>query len=642
MRTTPKVPVSYRVYQLFHDYHVIHHAEIFAITNILIHNPLKTQLARSQFKWIQCLNNINGDSNEYVQSNNTSYHILNQEESISRNVYQSPNRTTYWIPHVPLEYKLVPGAFYDKWEDVVTMYEAYAEKARFETRLGTTKYNKEGILTHRYILCNKAGQPAGQNFDSLDDCTKSPVRHSNFKVTNCRARIKLSIEKGGMRFELYGFIENHNHGFVSSYNLDLTKKRKKLNFSEMEYIAKCRLANVGPIKVFRLQTVLKGGHHMVRDTKTGLKNWARDIDQAIGLKDAKMVVANMKARATNLENFTFLHQVVHGELVAMFWADGVSKCNYDAFGDVLAFDATYNIIFVPFTGVDHHKKCVTFGAGILYSETIESYEWLLNAFLQAHAKQPRLVLSDQDPAMKQAVNRVLDKATHRLCMWHIMKKLPLKVTFDMTSKSAACSCRGFIRIGYLCRHVFCVFRHHQVDKIPPQYIQSRWLRDALPLSVFGVTNRYCAHQTRNDTIRHRIIDNIQQCADRVRGNDDRLAMLDEPVLQIKNQICEEFPNEPDYNKKSAVIQDLKGPSTSAVVSFTAPQGIKNKGSGTNKRLIGPGEKALENSKKTPRKCSICKQYVTDHDKRNCPTKKKAPVSETATPNTQEEPAHLRV
>ncbi|XP_076908343.1 protein FAR1-RELATED SEQUENCE 5-like [Bidens hawaiensis] len=490
---------------------------------------------------------------------------------MSSNVYQSPNGTTYWIPHVSLEYKPVPGTFYDKWEDVVTMYEAYAEKAGFETRLGTTKYNKEGILTHRYILCNKAGQPAGQNFDSLDDYTKSPVRRSNFKVTNCRSRIKLSIEKGGTRFELYGLIENHNHGFVSSYNLDLTKKRKKLNFSEMEYIAKCRLANVGPTKAFRLQTILKGGHHMVRGTKTGFKNWARDIDQAIGLKDAEMVVANMKARATNLENFTFLHQVVHGKLVAMFWADGVSKCNYDAFGDVLAFDATYNMIFVPFTGVDHHKKCVKFGAGILYSETIESYERLLNAFLYVQ-RELQFQTIDTTPKFKAKLP-IEQHAAHtytRSIFLEVQKEIvkgkefcyianrepvtggftytavhqdhrrtivnEYTVTFDMTSKSAACSCKGFIRIGYLCRHVFCVFRHHQVDKIPPQYIQSRWLRDALPPSVFSVTNRYCAHQTRNDTIRHRIIDNIQQCVDRVRGNDDRLAILDELVLQIKNQI----------------------------------------------------------------------------------------------------------
>ncbi|KAI3782480.1 hypothetical protein L2E82_12528 [Cichorium intybus] len=66
----------------------------------------------------------------------------------------------------------------------------------------------------------------------------------------------------------------------------------------------------------------------------------------------------------------------------------------------------YQMIFVPFTAIDHHKKSVTVGAGLLSNETIESYCWLLKAFLKAHGKQPTIVLTDQDPAIKQAVQLV--------------------------------------------------------------------------------------------------------------------------------------------------------------------------------------------------------------------------------------------
>ncbi|XP_022023845.1 protein FAR1-RELATED SEQUENCE 5-like [Helianthus annuus] len=87
----------------------------------------------------------------------------------------------------------------------------------------------------------------------------------------------------------------------------------------------------------------------------------------------------------------------------------------------------YDMIFVPFTGVDHHKKCVNFGAALLYNETFDSYKWLLEKFLRIHGgKQPRLVLTDQDPTMKQAVSIVLNESVHRLCMWHIITKLPFK------------------------------------------------------------------------------------------------------------------------------------------------------------------------------------------------------------------------
>ncbi|KAK9053505.1 hypothetical protein SSX86_030139 [Deinandra increscens subsp. villosa] len=78
------------------------------------------------------------------------------------------------------------------------------------------------------------------------------------------------------------------------------------------------------------------------------------------------------------------------------------------FGDVIAFDATYDtnlykMVFVPFTG-----------------------------FLEAHdGQQPMLILTDQDPAIKKAARSVLDKTTHRLCTWHITQRLPLKVYGDL-------------------------------------------------------------------------------------------------------------------------------------------------------------------------------------------------------------------
>ena len=88
------------------------------------------------------------------------------------------------------------------------------------------------------------------------------------------------------------------------------------------------------------------------------------------------------------------------------------------------------MVFVPFTAIDHHKKSVTVGAALLSKETIESYEWLLKAFLNAHkGKEPKVVLTDQDPAIKQAVKAVLPHSRHRLCMWHIMKKLQAKVSY---------------------------------------------------------------------------------------------------------------------------------------------------------------------------------------------------------------------
>ncbi|KAI3743378.1 hypothetical protein L1987_61085 [Smallanthus sonchifolius] len=103
-----------------------------------------------------------------------------------------------------------------------------------------------------------------------------------------------------------------------------------------------------------------------------------------------------------------------------------------AFGNVISFDATFNtnkykMVFVPFTGIDNHYRNVSVGVGFLASETIESYKWLLNQFLKSFGSHPKVVVTDQDPAMKQAIEQVFTESRHRLCIWHIMKKVADKV-----------------------------------------------------------------------------------------------------------------------------------------------------------------------------------------------------------------------
>nr|GEW21433.1 protein FAR1-related sequence 5-like [Tanacetum cinerariifolium] len=117
-------------------------------------------------------------------------------------------------------------------------------------------------------------------------------------------------------------------------------------------------------------------------------------------------------------------------------ADDTMKCNYAVFGDVVSFDATfrtnkYDFIFVPFTGIDHNQKCVTFGAALLSDETEDSYRWMLKAFLKVHQKQPTLALTDQDVALRNAVVTMFPESKHGLCMWHITQKLPGKVFYNI-------------------------------------------------------------------------------------------------------------------------------------------------------------------------------------------------------------------
>nr|GEX44698.1 protein FAR1-related sequence 5-like [Tanacetum cinerariifolium] len=57
----------------------------------------------------------------------------------------------------------------------------------------------------------------------------------------------------------------------------------------------------------------------------------------------------------------------------------------------------------------------------------KSYTWLLNVYMTAFSHEPTMIVTDQDRAMKRAIEAVFKKAKHRLCMWHIMQKIPSKI-----------------------------------------------------------------------------------------------------------------------------------------------------------------------------------------------------------------------
>ncbi|CAH9098786.1 unnamed protein product [Cuscuta europaea] len=85
------------------------------------------------------------------------------------------------------------------------------------------------------------------------------------------------------------------------------------------------------------------------------------------------------------------------------------------------------MVFAPFTGVDNHKKCITFGVGLLLKEDVESYAQLFRCFLNAMDREPKCIVKDQDSSMKISIPLVFSTTCHRFCMWHIMSKVSSKV-----------------------------------------------------------------------------------------------------------------------------------------------------------------------------------------------------------------------
>nr|GEV45997.1 protein FAR1-related sequence 5-like [Tanacetum cinerariifolium] len=304
----------------------------------------------------------------------------------------TPNGTSYWRPDLPEDEKPKLGDIFDTFDDGYNMYKVYSDKCRFNIRKSGIKRYK-GKVTHRYVLCNKAG----------------------------KLRSKFDIN---------------------------TLKEADTNDEEKN----------GPTLAHRLKVALMGGYDKVRGTPDDYRNFKRAVNLFIRDRDAQMIVDKMINRKLHVLEFSFEHHVLHDELVSRFWADDTMKCNYVVFSDVVSFDATfrtnkYNFVFVPFTGIDHNQKCVTFGSALLSDETEDSYCWMLKAFLKVHQKQPTLALTDQDVALRNVVVTMFPDSKHRLSSLLLgikcSKPFPLSVMNSHCQKKVLTARRKFPLLVYL-------------------------------------------------------------------------------------------------------------------------------------------------------------------------------------------------
>ncbi|XP_019157977.1 PREDICTED: protein FAR1-RELATED SEQUENCE 5-like [Ipomoea nil] len=286
----------------------------------------------------------------------------------------------YWRPATEKEKTPYEGQQFEAVDAGIDFYIAYAKDAGFDVRHGSKRRNRMGEVSIKYMLCSREGYKA----ERKDTNNDSKARKRRRRVSNrigCRAR----------------------------------------------------MANIGPTKAFRLFKEMVGGFTDIGATCIDFCNFRRDLLAYIAEADAQMVIEDMFKRKEENPDFYFDFDIdEEAQLSRLFWADAESRRNYACFGDVMSFDATYStnrykLVFVPFTGVDNHKRCITFGAGLIAKEDVESYEWLVQKFKTAMEYTPRCTITDQDPALKIVMPQAMPTARHRFCMWHIMTKVGEKV-----------------------------------------------------------------------------------------------------------------------------------------------------------------------------------------------------------------------
>ncbi|XP_024990577.1 protein FAR1-RELATED SEQUENCE 5-like [Cynara cardunculus var. scolymus] len=314
------------------------------------------------------------------------------------------------------------------------MYRKYANEAGFDVRLSNKKINKKGCITSRFYVCSKEGRPPSKYFDSLDVLPGDRrIRNSNVKRYGCGACFKIHFVKERRQYEVYKFIEQYNHMLFNKEEMRFSRSKRQLHYADHKNVFHGSSSKVGVTKSHRFRKAITGGVDCSGGTVRDHQNFKRDMAYFVDNKDVQMLLNVMSSRRKVCPEFFFEYKCDDKKLLAIFWADQTARSNYREFGDAISFDATFRtnkhaIIFVPFVAIDNHKKFVVVGAALIHNESVVDYTCVLKAFVKAHGRQPRFVITDQCASMKQAILIAFPESKHRLCMWHITKKLNSKIS----------------------------------------------------------------------------------------------------------------------------------------------------------------------------------------------------------------------
>nr|GEW89138.1 hypothetical protein [Tanacetum cinerariifolium] len=235
------------------------------------------------------------------------------ETSATSNLPSATSLTSQLPSATSLTSHLPPATSLTKAEieelDDVTMNEEVEGNVNLELVPGGTTYWEPNV-DEPYLLLE------GKRFDTIEKCAEF---------------YSVYAEKGGFEVKKWAQKKTKS-GLVKSKKMPQAKKM---------FIVRASTMRLGATKAHNLYSKMKGGTQYVHGTSDEFKNHIRDVNAFLGESDAQMLINKMENRKNFVPNFTFQYLVENSELVAMFWADEVAKCNYKDFGDIISFDATF-------------------------------------------------------------------------------------------------------------------------------------------------------------------------------------------------------------------------------------------------------------------------------------------------------------
>nr|GMC52828.1 protein FAR-RED IMPAIRED RESPONSE 1 isoform X1 [Ipomoea batatas] len=334
------------------------------------------------------------------------------------------------------------GMEFESKEDAFSFYKEYANSIGFSVIIKASRRSRiSGKFIDAKFVCTRYGSKQKSSVSetpeavaNIDGTNNIPIKkkrgrkNQSLSKTDCKACLHVKRGSDGM-WVIHTFIKEHNHEIVpvQSYNVQGHRNLDQgHNNADAMHAVRDRTKKMCA-SMHRQSGVAKKLENN-GSTNVGAQNLALDE------QDAEVMLEYFLHMQDDNPNFFYALDLNQDQCLRnAFWIDAKPRLDYHHFCDAVFFDTAYikneyKLPLVTFIGVNHHFQFLLFGCALIADESKSTFVWLMRAWLRAMGGQaPKVILTDEDTALKEAVTEVFPDSRHCFCLWHVLSKIPEKL-----------------------------------------------------------------------------------------------------------------------------------------------------------------------------------------------------------------------
>jgi len=320
------------------------------------------------------------------------------------------------------------GIEFESHEAAYLFYQEYAKSMGFTTSIKNSRRSKK---TKEFIDAKFACSRYGVTPETDSGSSRRP----SVKKTDCKACMHVKRKADG-KWIIHEFIKEHNHELLPALAYHF-RIHRNVKLAEKNNIDILHAVSERTRKMYVEMSRQSGGCQNIGSFLSDI-NYQFDRGQYLALEegDAQIMLEYFKHVQKESPNFFYSIDLNEEQrLRNLFWIDAKSINDYLSFNDVVSFDTTYiksndKLPFAPFVGVNHHSQPILLGCALVADETKPTFVWLMKTWLRAMGgKAPKVIITDQDKALKSAIEEVFPNVRHCFSLCHILERIPENLSF---------------------------------------------------------------------------------------------------------------------------------------------------------------------------------------------------------------------